>query len=569
MAEALSAAQRVKILLARCQKLKEAAGDKVSLGLDRTLQSLSAKAEQLRKAVPATQEAQDDWVEEGEEEEEKEVDVEVESDARIDCTQGAEETPDCQLGHESGMIYASMLDDYETDEEQEIPQAEEAVCNTSRGSRSRSRSRQGRRCAAASSIWEDLPAGTLILERYSCIVERKLGQSGSKALYAVRDQQGSALVAQVTPEESPGSTLGQVQTPFGQSCEVFIHIFMASEFVQTLSTVMTELTPRDAENNAANAFSLNHASEPILGKPPAELLQRPNGVPLRAESTLGELPAKLQEQPNQVLFRAEPTLGELPAKLLEQPDQAPLKTAAAVALEVAASTSSINTASPLAEPEVQTHGPCRSTGRGLPGLEAANILSRPLQELPEDLSAGASVDKYPVDQASVFTLSSAASKVSDRIKHVCGEHASGTDREVPTRVWDPATGQLVEEDVPDDIKELFQKKEEKLNLEDYQQRGLLFQLAEKRRMLQKKQEEQSEQQRRNIQHEQDAWLQQQRQQSQVSTEVESARQQLELLQEKEILMCFHKQEEQDRQHRQLENERQQKEPPKKKPRMVS
>ncbi|CAE7356707.1 unnamed protein product [Symbiodinium sp. CCMP2456] len=53
---------------------------------------------------------------------------------------------------------------------------------------------------------------------------------------------------------------------------------------------------------------------------------------------------------------------------------------------------------------------------------------------------------------------------------------------LPGSVWDPATGQFVSEPIPDDILQSF-KKEKDLKLEDYQERVLMAQLAEKKRRL--------------------------------------------------------------------------------------
>eukprot|EP00439_Symbiodinium_sp_Y106_P081837 s498_g20.t4 len=66
--------------------------------------------------------------------------------------------------------------------------------------------------------------------------------------------------------------------------------------------------------------------------------------------------------------------------------------------------------------------------------------------------------------------------------------ASETGGLLPGSVWDPATGQFVSEPIPDDILQSF-KKEKDLKLEDYQERVLMAQLAEKKRRLEYQKEE--------------------------------------------------------------------------------
>lgn len=316
MTDAVSAARRVQKLLSRCQKLKDVTGaDKVSPALDSKLQSLSAKLEQLRQSAPAI----DDCVEEGEEEEEKEVDVEVESDSCIDrgkVGSTTKETPECQTaGLQPGTIYTSMLDDHDMDQERGVSQkptvAEEAVCNRSQRKRSRSRSRQGRTCATPC-IAEGLPVGTIILERCSYTVEKSLGQSGSIFLYAVRDQQGSASVAQLTFERGPSSTLGQVRTPSGELHDVFINVFKANEFAQTLATVMTDLAPGNSAGNTKASLTKDEY-QPSLGKQQLKLLQQP-----KAAAT-GVVPSKKASSSKD---EAESSMGKQPRKLLQQPQAA-------------------------------------------------------------------------------------------------------------------------------------------------------------------------------------------------------------------------------------------------------
>ncbi|CAE7375844.1 unnamed protein product [Symbiodinium necroappetens] len=69
-----------------------------------------------------------------------------------------------------------------------------------------------------------------------------------------------------------------------------------------------------------------------------------------------------------------------------------------------------------------------------------------------------------------------------------GAAASETGGLLPGSVWDPATGQFVSEPIPDDILQSF-KKEKDLKLEDYQERVLMAQLAEKKRRLEYQKEE--------------------------------------------------------------------------------
>ncbi|CAE6916990.1 Chek2, partial [Symbiodinium sp. KB8] len=81
-------------------------------------------------------------------------------------------------------------------------------------------------------------------------------------------------------------------------------------------------------------------------------------------------------------------------------------------------------------------------------------------------------------RAAILLLVQLPAKQADGVEH-SGAEGSGL---LPGSVWDPATGQFVSEPIPDDILQSF-KKEKDLKLEDYQERVLMAQLAEKKRRL--------------------------------------------------------------------------------------
>eukprot|EP00434_Breviolum_minutum_P028809 symbB.v1.2.025483.t1/scaffold2475.1/size78315/2 len=95
------------------------------------------------------------------------------------------------------------------------------------------------------------------------------------------------------------------------------------------------------------------------------------------------------------------------------------------------------------------------------------------------------------------------------------------------QTWDPATGQFITEEIPEEIAEEFKRKPD-LNLEDYQQRVLLAQLHDKKRRLQQQQEER-ERQRRKLEREEMAKQKQEellQEQRSISAVLESYAQEL-------------------------------------------
>eukprot|EP00931_Biecheleriopsis_adriatica_P097350 TRINITY_DN7110_c0_g1_i1.p1 TRINITY_DN7110_c0_g1~~TRINITY_DN7110_c0_g1_i1.p1 ORF type:complete len:782 (+),score=211.84 TRINITY_DN7110_c0_g1_i1:318-2348(+) len=473
------------------------------------------------------------------------------------------------ISEESRMIYASMLDDSSEDEtgrpgepeEGSVPESKQVHEESqSQHARSRSRSREHHGSLPSSRqeepcTWADLPAGTVLVEGGSYVVDRKLGQIGARIIYAVRDQMGTALVAQLSPEENPGSALGHVQMPSGKLEDVFIDVFSATTFARTLSTVMSEFTPQaggagpaaTGENTGPQAggagpAAIGEATGPQAGGagPAAigentEYGSRATGhgkteVPQQSEleKQLDDLEASFEASEDAALATSS-TPGEAetsPDQVTKTPAQIPSK----FSQEQEASSRRLEE---LAER-------IRMQQKTLSDLVSACPAGLVHTSTPPTVKADLPNHEPSADPAVESNLAAAASAATE-----AGQVSEAEPKEIQTKapaakVWNPATGEYIEEEVPDDIKELFRKEEKKLDLEDYQQRGLLHQLAEKKRQLQMKKEEKERQEREKAR--QELLMKQQKEQEEREAqeaeqrrlhamEVDAARKALESLQQ--------------------------------------
>ncbi|CAE7268990.1 unnamed protein product [Symbiodinium microadriaticum] len=386
--------------------------------------------------------------------------------------------------------------------------------------------------ATEASVWEDcdwtdLPVGTTFdadgAASYS--VARKLGQSQGIITYAVNCK-GENYVAKLAangPEAAARRNSGEAADANVVLQNVSVDVFDVSSFVKTLAEVMADFgvsqlaapAPAAAAKRAAPASQPGPAMlVPTEAAPQPEtatfkrLFHEPGKPeepsPEKVKTLFGEaadVQPKRQMSLDKSCFKEaseqsssmKPGQAEL-AELLEGRGTgergADLRTGSATGF-VRAQGSSPERSPPVGqEPASEVWYKAPPPKKTLSSMLSSYEEEEPLEpeaELRVRLTSDAARVRAAQrrGRAEVRPVLEEAPSIEDP---AAGAAASETGGLLPGSVWDPATGQFVSEPIPDDILQSF-KKEKDLKLEDYQERVLMAQLAEKKRRLEYQKEE--------------------------------------------------------------------------------
>ncbi|CAE7640896.1 unnamed protein product [Symbiodinium sp. CCMP2592] len=382
--------------------------------------------------------------------------------------------------------------------------------------------------------WTDLPLGTTFdADGASYSVARKLGQSQGIITYAVncKGENYVAKFAAKGPEAAARRRSGEAADADVVLQNVSVDVFDVSSFVKTLAEVMADFgvsqlpAPAPTLSPAKSAAPATQPGPAMLV--PTEAAPQPEAAtfkrlfhepgkpeepsPEKVKTLFGEAAdvqprrqTSLDKSCFKVLFR-EPALETAPTTKEEgtRPEgsqgQAELLAPAFAKFPSVVPPRKLEGSSPERSPPVGQETVSEVWYKAPPPKKTLSSMLSSYED-EEPLEPESTVERLGVRLTSDAARERAAQRrgraevrpVMDEAPSIEDPAVAGAASEtgglLPGSVWDPATGQFVSEPIPDDILQSF-KKEKDLKLEDYQERVLMAQLAEKKRRLEYQKEE--------------------------------------------------------------------------------